>query len=132
MTFIANPQTDSDFASIATRMTNGLDETISAWYFFAPGLTGSGSGVGRLESAAFDLGNPDLSGFQISEIRMHVDSYNFISGFGGFFDLRFSVFGVPEPSAFAIAATSLIGLSAVRRRQGDSTKLRDKVNATRP
>jgi hypothetical protein len=117
--FFATPATDSDFALIAAKLTDGQDEQVFTWLFEKPAIGGRGSGFPRLESDYLGAaGHPDLFGRSITSISLTVTSYRSIiySPKLGVDDLdyMFAIYGVPEPSSATLGVCSAVALTLFR------------------
>lgn len=128
-TFSATASNESQFAAVATRLTNGVDEILWAGSRTGPNQTGGGGASGDLESVRFaSLSNPapDLAGFTLSSIDMRVNSmtqtgpqtfsWNATFTFHG--DSVISGNSVPEPGTMTVwSLAALGGAAAVARRK---------------
>jgi hypothetical protein len=115
-TFVANAQSEPDFARVATSLTDGLDQWLT--------MVGSGSSQHQFFSSVPGGNGIDLGGFRLDAIRL-----TFVSRMvetpgrdpnhdGNWQDYRhvyeyvFEGAPVPEPSSVVLAAIGLIGLAA--------------------
>ncbi len=125
-----NSSNSSDFNAIATKLTDGINDSLFTGSLFklefAPTdflvNTGSGPEENRLEI------NNDLSGYIIDSIVLDLDELRFsitdidtIGRFEYFVEAEWQIYGhakpVPEPSTLILLGSGLVGLAGYGRRK---------------
>jgi hypothetical protein len=130
-TFDFNSGNAPGFAGFVTRITNGVNETLSTGLNVFAGATFRGSsGFAPLEFTRLP-GGTDLAGHTIDFVRLEIlkDDVTAASGTGtvGFtldFDTKWTIFGddtgsteAPEPTSMVLLGTGVAGLVARQRRR---------------
>jgi hypothetical protein len=126
--FLINAGNSSEFGTVASLLTNGVNDLFGFENELAPTPVFSGAFLTTDERTAFfgGQGGPDFAGHTIADLRLFVTAVSFtprsVAGvLGTETDLSFTVLvdeaAVPEPGAVALVGVSLaVGLIVRRRR----------------
>lgn len=112
---------DPGFRDVVALLTNGTDED----FWFCWGTETGSAGIGMKESRFFTFtqgGAPDLAGYTIDSIELHLDTFTVGPAYGGTgysTSGTISILGQPVPDTSVgtlCLASVFIGFAAVRRR----------------